>query len=83
MDEDLLLPAKTALLERHPNAKKDTLVNLKNGYWRLEAKVYSLKPVMSFYVGLADSIEIQETKDSGTLKEMISNYVQEFILSKI
>lgn len=80
---DMKLPAKAALLENHPNADKRYLTKVGDGIWRLETTVFSLDPVRSFYLGLADCIDIQESKDSELLKGNIREFVQSHIIGKL
>ena len=49
--------------------------------WILDATVYSLEPVVGFYLSMAKEISIIETEDSEALKKHISEYVYNYVLN--
>jgi len=80
---DMDMPAMTSMMERHPNVTKDDFKKLGGGIWRMETTVYSLEPVVGFYLGLAEHIDIQESKDAVALKKRIREYLEEHVLNRI
>ena len=49
--------------------------------WILDATVYSLEPVVGFYLSMAKEISIIETEDSEALRMHVSDYVFNYVLN--
>lgn len=83
---DLRLPEYNYLIESCPKAKKAKAISKlpdKDNVWRLDTTVFSLYPVLRFYLLFADDIEINETEDSQKLKGTIRDYVTNSVLPKL
>lgn len=79
---DLNLKAKTTLLEAHPSLDRNLFVKTGDNVWRIKTVVYSLEPVISFFLSMADCVDICESQDSGQLKSGIMAYVRNFVMTK-
>lgn len=79
----LNLKAKTTLMESHPSIDKKLFVKVGENMWRIKTMVYSLEPVISFYLSMADCVDIMESKDSDLLKSRTVEYVNEVILPRL
>lgn len=64
--------SKNLLVEEYPDTKKDLAVDSKDSNrWYLNTKVYNIKGIARFYIGLANHIEILDCPQ-------LKSYVEEF-----
>lgn len=77
---DMGLRAMTYFCDIYANAKKEMFEHVGNGVYRLDTTVYSLVPVKSFYLSMADEILIQDTEDSDQLRKAIIDFVMEYVI---
>ena len=77
---DMGLRAMTYFCDIYANAKKEMFEHVGNGIYRLDTIVYSLTPVKSFFLSMADEITIQDTEDSDALRRSIREFVLQYVM---
>lgn len=77
---DMGLRAMTNFCDIYANAKKEMFEHVGNGIYRLDTIVYSLIPVKSFFLSMADEITIQDTEDSEELHRAIREFVLQYVM---
>lgn len=80
---DLHLSAYDYLREKNPYIKQKNFTRPTNEVWRLDTYVYSLYPVVLFFLDHAEAVTINDTEDSEKLKEEIFRYVNDKVLAKL
>ncbi|MCI2108172.1 MAG: WYL domain-containing protein [Bacteroidales bacterium] len=80
---DMGLRAMTYLCDTYTNASRNMFELVSNGIWRLDTIIYALDPARSFYLSMADEIEIQDTEDSEALRKIIRDFVLEHVWNKL
>ena len=78
---DMSVKAMNIFCENYSNSNKELLYRVNNNEWRLDTKVYSLEPVIGFYLGMAKDIIIQDTEDTCLFKKEIRDYVYAHVLN--
>lgn len=80
---DMKLSAHDYLLSTFQQIKQKHFIQLSDEVWRLDTCVYSLCPVVLFFIGNADAVTINNTEDSEKLKDEIFRYVNDKVLAKL
>ncbi len=77
---DMTLKAMSFFCEMFANVRKDQFEPIGDGFWRIDAKVFSLEPVRGFILFMANEVVIQETEDTEFLRKRIRDYVMEYVM---
>ena len=63
------------------NVREEDWRRINDNEWVVDTIVYSLEPVVGFYLSMAKEITIQETEHYNMFKQEISDYVYNYILN--